>query len=122
LSLLTHGFLLDLVGFTKWSSGRAPADVFLLLETLYGDFDKIARRRRVFKVETIGDCYVAVTGIPKPQKDHALIMTKFAQDCMLKMKQTLVDLQPQLGGTTQDLAMRVGLVSDPLCSFFVAMK
>jgi class 3 adenylate cyclase len=91
------------------------------LETLYGDFDKIARRRRVFKVETIGDCYVAVTGIPKPQKDHALIMTKFAQDCMLKMKQTLVDLQQQLGGTTQDLAMRVGLVSDPplfvLCCF-----
>lgn len=88
-----------------------PADVFLLLETIYGDFDKIARRRRVFKVETIGDCYVAVTGIPKPQKDHALIMTKFAQDCMLKMKQTLVELQVQLGGTTQDLAMRVGLVS-----------
>jgi Adenylate and Guanylate cyclase catalytic domain len=29
----------DLAGFTKWSSSRTPADVFLLLETLYEAFD-----------------------------------------------------------------------------------
>lgn len=28
-----------------------------LLETLYGEFDALARRRKVFKIETIGDCY-----------------------------------------------------------------
>jgi hypothetical protein len=32
---------------------HSPRDV-------YQAFDEIARRRRVFKVETIGDCYVAV--------------------------------------------------------------
>ena len=45
----------DIAGFTSWSSGREPGDVFGLLETLYGAFDKIAKNRRVFKVETIGD-------------------------------------------------------------------
>ena len=45
----------DLAGFTKWSSSREPEQVFELLETLYGAFDKIALRRQVFKVETIGD-------------------------------------------------------------------
>ena len=45
----------DLVGFTSWSSSRDPSDVFMLLETLFRAFDKIANRRRVFKVETIGD-------------------------------------------------------------------
>jgi hypothetical protein len=45
----------DLAGFTKWSSSREPEQVFELLETLYGAFDKIAWRRQVFKVETIGD-------------------------------------------------------------------
>jgi class 3 adenylate cyclase len=44
-------------------SSRSPVQVFTLLETLYGAFDKIAKRRRVFKVETIGDCYVAATGL-----------------------------------------------------------
>jgi hypothetical protein len=47
---------MDLAGFTKWSSTRSPANVFDLLESAYGNFDTIAKRRRVFKIETIGDC------------------------------------------------------------------
>ena len=72
----------DIAGFTAWSSVcsiehrnstilhcktfsshdlvvpqvREPSQVFVLLETLYHAFDEIARRRRVFKVETVGDC------------------------------------------------------------------
>ena len=49
----------DIPGFASWSSAREPTDVFFLLETIYGAFDKIARKRHVFKVETIGDCYMA---------------------------------------------------------------
>ena len=41
---------MDIVGFTKWSSTRDPVDVFRLLQALYGSFDKIAKRRRIFKV------------------------------------------------------------------------
>jgi len=52
----------DMAGFTSWSSTRDPLQVFTLLETIYHAFDTIAKRRRVFKVETIGDCYVAVCG------------------------------------------------------------
>ena len=77
--------LIDIAGFTAWSSVREPSQVFSLLETIYGSFDKIAQKRKVFKVslarivcsdvsnwplilfsfnvicqvETIGDCYVA---------------------------------------------------------------
>jgi Adenylate and Guanylate cyclase catalytic domain len=40
----------DLVGFTAWSSLRAPEQVFRLLEAIYSSFDEMARRRRVFKV------------------------------------------------------------------------
>lgn len=54
----------DMVGFTAWSSVREPSQVFQLLEIVYNSFDNIAKRRRVFKVETIGDCYVAVAGLP----------------------------------------------------------
>jgi hypothetical protein len=45
----------DIAGFTAWSSSREPAQVFTLLQAVYQAFDKIASRRRVFKVETIGD-------------------------------------------------------------------
>jgi hypothetical protein len=60
----------DLVGFTAWSSTRDPGQVFSFLEILYRSFDKLASRRKVCKVETIRDCYVAITGIPEPQNDH----------------------------------------------------
>lgn len=36
-----------------WSSVREPSDVFHLLETVYQAFDECAKRRRVFKVETV---------------------------------------------------------------------
>jgi class 3 adenylate cyclase len=44
----------DIEGFTAWSSVREPSQVFTLLETIYAAFDRVATRRRVFKVETIG--------------------------------------------------------------------
>ena len=42
-----------MVGFTAWSSQKDPSDVFLLLETIYGAFDEHAKRRGVYKVETV---------------------------------------------------------------------
>jgi class 3 adenylate cyclase len=44
----------DIAGFTAWSSSRDPSHVFLLLETIYSAFDKLAAHHKVFKVETIG--------------------------------------------------------------------
>ena len=35
---------------------REPSQVFTLLETIYHEFDQVAKQRRVFKVETVGDC------------------------------------------------------------------
>jgi class 3 adenylate cyclase len=104
----------DMAGFTAWSSTREPVEVFELLEMVYRSFDVIASRRRVFKVETIGDCYVAVAGLPNPQQDHALIMVKFAEDCIEKISQVTATLAPTLGEDTTALMIRVGLHSGPV--------
>ncbi|GKY95746.1 hypothetical protein MPSEU_000535400 [Mayamaea pseudoterrestris] len=104
----------DLVGFTAWSSMREPAQVFILLETLYNEFDQIAKRRRVFKVETIGDCYVAVCGLPEPRKDHATVMCRFARDCLYKIDTVTKSLELSLGPDTAELGLRIGLHSGPV--------
>lgn len=104
----------DISNFTAWSSTREPFQVFLLLETLYGAFDVIAKRRRVFKVETVGDCYVAVAGVPTPRKDHAVAMAAFARDCIVKMNELTRKLEVTLGPDTTELALRVGLHSGPV--------
>ena len=50
-------WFLIFTNLAAWSSVREPAQVFTLLETIYAAFDEIANRRKVFKVETVGDCY-----------------------------------------------------------------
>jgi class 3 adenylate cyclase len=54
---------------------------------------------------------LAVTGIPEPQPQHAVIMTKFARDCLETIHVVTRELAEKLGGDTQDLGMRVGLHS-----------
>merc|ERR1712038_1761459 len=101
----------DMVSFTAWSSEHAPEDVFYLLETLFLEFDKEAERMGVFKLGTIGDCYIAVTGIPDPREDHAVIMAKFAEECKYKTNKVLKELRNEFGSSVDSLCMRFGLHS-----------
>ena len=101
----------DIAGFTSWSSQREPSQVFVLLESIYNAFDKIARRRKVFKVESIGDCYMAAAGLPTPQADHSLVMAKFARECLFAMSRVVKHLEVTLGPDTAELGMRFGLHS-----------
>eukprot|EP00980_Cylindrotheca_fusiformis_P002908 scaffold675_cov103-Cylindrotheca_fusiformis.AAC.19 len=109
LFLETTVVFADIAGFTAWSSAREPAQVFILLETIYGEFDKRAYRHSVFKVETVGDCYVAVAGLPEPDNDHAISVCRFARDCVKTMKDTTMKLEVALGPDTSELELRVGI-------------
>eukprot|EP00980_Cylindrotheca_fusiformis_P014637 scaffold3974_cov140-Cylindrotheca_fusiformis.AAC.9 len=101
----------DIAGFTAWSSAREPHQIFVLLETIYGAFDKIAYRHSVFKVETVGDCYVSVVGLPEPVENHAVVACKFARNCKTKMKEVTAKLEVSLGPDTGILDLRTGIHS-----------
>ncbi len=60
------------------------------------------------------DCYVAVTGLPEPLKDHAIVMCKFARECQSQFTVLARQLEVILGPDTGDLAIRVGLHSGPV--------
>ncbi len=57
---------------------------------------------------------VAVTGLPNPQPEHAIIMSKFAKESMIKMAELVRRLEVTLGPDTADLCMRYGLHSGPV--------
>lgn len=60
------------------------------------------------------DEYPAVTGLPKAQEKHAVIMVLFATECMAGLGTILNQLAVSgLGDDTKQLAMRVGLHSGP---------
>lgn len=60
------------------------------------------------------DCYVAVTGLPEAQEDHAVRMAKFAAQCLTQVGPVLHSLAEKLGPETTDLSMRFGLNSGPV--------
>jgi hypothetical protein len=43
--------------------------------------------------------------LPDPQEDHAVIMTKFASDCLFKMGQLTMELAHVMGADTAKLAL-----------------
>ena len=53
----------DIVGFTKLSGDKHPSEICILLHNLYCVFDRLTDIYGVYKVETIGDAYEAVSGL-----------------------------------------------------------
>ena len=103
---VSFSLVYSIAGFTAWSSIREADQVFTLLEAIFQAFDKIAVQHHVFKVETVGDCYVAVCGLPSLNKDHAIVMARFSRDCVDKFHEVIRSLEMKLGPDTGELGIQ----------------
>eukprot|EP00980_Cylindrotheca_fusiformis_P009419 scaffold2058_cov115-Cylindrotheca_fusiformis.AAC.12 len=113
-------FFSDIVGFTQLSAELPPRKVALLLNRLYTKFDALSRKYDVFKVETIGDAYMAVTNLVKDQeKDHAKRIAEFAIDSVREANDTLVDEEDPLKGY---VTIRVGFHSGSVVADVVGTR
>lgn len=93
-------FFSDIVGFTSLSQNISPHQLVSLLNNLFSEFDRIAKKHGLEKIKTIGDAYMAVAGVPVPMADHAIRAANFA----LEVKETM-KAQTQQNG----LQIRIGL-------------
>jgi len=108
------------VGFTKISSEIEPRKVANMLDRLYTKFDGLSHKHDVFKLETIGDAYVAVTGLVKDQtKDHAKRIALFSVDAIRAANETLIDPDEPGRGYVN---IRVGFNSGPIVADVVGTR
>jgi guanylate cyclase, other len=53
------------VGFTTMCAALTPMEVVSILNEMYTKFDKCLESHNCYKVETIGDAYMLVSGLPE---------------------------------------------------------
>lgn len=70
--------MLDFVGFTDMAIFEDPAGIITELNDIFTAFDRIAEQFGCERIKTMGDAYMAVSGIPEASPDHAQNIAKVA--------------------------------------------
>jgi len=97
----------DLVGFTELAHRLGAARTVALLDQVVTEFDRLAAAHGVEKIKTIGDGYMAVAGVSRPQADH---LPRLARMALL-----LPDLVARLSTAHGvNLKIRVGIAGGPV--------
>ena len=92
----------DIVGFTKISGEMTAEEVVTMLNKMFSMFDERAQREGIEKIKTIGDAYMAATGLTLERDNNgAAKMIRFAQglldDVRTFNKSSEIKLQIRLG-------------------------
>ena len=105
----------DVVGFTKLAAELGPRSVANLLNELFEMFDDLAEKYKLEKIKTIGDCYMAVAGVPDRSPTHAQQMADFSLDALAALKS-------QNKQMSRNLEIRIGMHSGTVAAGIIGRK
>ncbi|MEI8280006.1 MAG: adenylate/guanylate cyclase domain-containing protein [Bacteroidota bacterium] len=106
---------IDIANFTGFSEKRDPKETVDMLNDIFTRFDMLAEKHGLEKIKTIGDCYMAVCGIPEPHAGHSDATALMALD----VKRTMGKYK-SLDGTP--ILFRIGLDCGPVVAGVIGKK
>ena len=106
----------DFVSFTKVAERFSPAQLVGEMHACFKAFDEVLEKCNIEKIKTVGDAYLAVSGLPTPNRNHAADAVTFA----LLMRNFMVHRKFQMGDATFE--MRIGIHTGSVIAGIVGVK
>ena len=107
--------MLDFVDFTEMAVSRDPGALIAELNDIFSSFDRIVELFDCERIKTIGDAYMAVSGIPESTPDHAQNIARVA----LRMKRYI---ERRNAAHSEQWLCRIGINSGPLIGSIVGVQ
>lgn len=105
----------DIVNFTPWSVELPAKEMVEMLNEIFSYFDSLLDTYGVEKIRTIGDNYMAASGVPMPRPDHAQRLARMALDMS-----AYIQSRPPRNGKRLDF--RIGINSGPLIAGVIGKR
>uniref|UniRef100_A0A8D0GNM2 guanylate cyclase n=1 Tax=Sphenodon punctatus TaxID=8508 RepID=A0A8D0GNM2_SPHPU len=106
----------DVVTFTNICAACEPIKIVTMLNSMYSKFDRLTNVHKVYKVETIGDAYMVVGGVPVPVASHAERVANFALSMRIAAREVISPV------TGEPIQIRIGIHSGPVLAGVVGEK
>ncbi|XP_014678804.1 PREDICTED: atrial natriuretic peptide receptor 1-like [Priapulus caudatus] len=107
----------DITGFSQLAAESSPLQIVDFLNGLYTCFDDIIANHDVYKVETIGDAYMVVSGVPiRNGVRHVAEIANVALDVLGSSMNFLIRHRPNMR-----LQLRIGLHTGPVVAGVVGL-
>ncbi len=119
-SMIAEGFesasvlFADVVDFTPMSAGMAPQELVTLLDAVFTTFDGFVEDLGLEKIKTIGDAYMAASGVPVRRVDHAEAIAELA----LRMRDHTAS--SEFAG--RQIQLRIGINSGPVVAGIIGSR
>ncbi|MGO1121245.1 adenylate/guanylate cyclase domain-containing protein [Rhodovibrionaceae bacterium A322] len=107
--------MLDFVGFTEMDIIEDPATIVSELNDIFTNLDRIAEQFGCERIKTIGDAYMAVSGLPEPEPEHAYNIARVALLFLRYLEQ-----RNKINKNTWEA--RVGIASGPVIGSIVGVN
>jgi len=106
----------DFVNFTKVSELLSPQELVDELNVCFREFDGITTTHNIEKIKTVGDAYLAVSGLPNADLNHAANVINAAQE----IQQFMIARKLQMGD--KSFGIRIGIHSGSVVAGIVGVK
>ncbi|MCW5724392.1 MAG: adenylate/guanylate cyclase domain-containing protein [Maricaulaceae bacterium] len=107
--------MLDFVGFTDMAVSRDPSALISELNDIFSAFDRIVELFNCERIKTIGDAYVAVSGLPEFTPDHAVNIAKVA----LRIRRYI---EKRNAAHSNQWLCRIGIATGPVIGSMVGIQ